>query len=157
MKPMYADNYPQFGWLLENPESTIGSLPYVTMKFKRDRNIPNKTELNKLQCQFDDLVADIENLEHSRYQKPTIIALSIGIFGIAFMAGSVFAYLAGMFLLMVALALPGFAGWIIPCFCFKYFRRQKERETAPVIDQKFDKIYEVCKKANCLLAVWSIK
>jgi len=151
MKPMYADNYPQFGWLLEKPESNIGSLLFTTMKFKRDRNISNKMELNKLQCQFDDFVAEIENLEHSKYQKPVIIALSIGILGIAFMAGSVFACLAGMFLLMAALAVPGFAGWIIPYFCFKYLRRQKERETAPLIDQKLDGIYEVCKKANCLL------
>ena len=151
MESVYADCYSNFGWELEGTSTPIQSVGSVTMKFKRDRKIRNKAELSRLQRQFDSCAAEIEALERSQILGASAAAYLIGILGTAFMAGSVFAYLAGMLPLSVILAIPGFAGWILPYFCYCTLRRKKIGQTAPLIDQKHDEIYEVCKKANGLL------
>jgi hypothetical protein len=151
MEPIYADGYANFGWVLEGVSTPIQSVGSVTMKFKRDRKIRNKAELSRLQRQFDSCAAEIDALERSQIIGASAAAYSIGILGAAFMAGSVFAYLANMLPLSVILAIPGFAGWIIPYFCYCTIRKKKTDKTAPLIDQKYDEIYEVSKKANGLL------
>jgi hypothetical protein len=151
MEPIYADGYGNFGWVLEGTSTPMQSIGSVTMKFKRDRKIRNKAELSRLQRQFDSCAAEIEALERSRTLGASAAAYGIGILGSAFMAGSVFAYLANMLPLSVILAIPGFAGWIIPYFCYCTLHKRKTDKTAPLIDQKHDEIYEVCKKANGLL------
>ena len=69
------------------------------MKFKRDRKVRNKAELTRLQRQFDSCVSEIESLERSKYLRASVFAYIIGVVGTAFMAGSVFAYLADMLVL----------------------------------------------------------
>ncbi|MNC67295.1 hypothetical protein D3C75_1177780 [compost metagenome] len=80
-----------------------------------------------------------------------MVANVIGVIGTSFMAGSVFANQADMLPLSIILAVPGFVGWIIPYFLFSSISKKKTNKVAPLIDQKFDKIYEVCEKANALL------
>lgn len=145
---VYADGYANFGWALESTTIPIQNIGSVTMKFKRDRKIRNKAELSRLQRQFESDIVEIEGLESSK----TIGAYSIGIIGVAFIAGSVFAYNAGLVPLSIILAIPGFIAWIIPYFSYLSFRKKKTEQTAPLIDQKYDEIYEACKKANGLLA-----
>lgn len=152
MEPVYSDGYNNFGWTLEGSSIPIQKVGSVTMKFKRDRKIRNKAELTRLQRHFDSCVAEIERLELSKIVGASAAAYGIGIAGTALMAGSVFAYLAGMLPLSVILAVPGFAGWIIPYFCYLNISRRKTEEVTPLIDQKYDEIYEVCEKANGLLA-----
>ncbi len=151
MEPVYADGYTNFGWALEGTSTPIQSVGSVTMKFKRDRKIRNKAELGRLQRQFDSCVAEIDRLEFSKSIAASAAAFSIGIAGTAFMAGSVFAYLADMLPLSVILAIPGFAGWILPYFCYLNIRRKKTEQVSPMIDQKYDEIYEVCEKASAIL------
>ena len=62
-----------------------------------------------------------------------------------------FSYLNGMLPLMVILAVPGFLGWIIPCFCYKKLQRTKAAQIAPIIEQKNDEIYAVCEQGCRLL------
>jgi len=65
--------------------------------------IRNKAELTRLQRQFDSCVAEVVALEQSKTTGAMIAALSIGIAGTAFMAGSIFAYLADMLLFCIIL------------------------------------------------------
>ncbi|SEL50223.1 hypothetical protein [Paenibacillus sp. OK003] len=149
---VYADGYTHFGWTLEGTSTPFQNVGSVTMKFKRDRKIRYKAELTRLQRQFEACVTDIESLERSKFTSASIVAYGIGLVGTACMAGSVFAYLDNMLPLSVILAIPGFAGWIIPYFSFSGIRRKKTDKVTPFIDKKYDEIYEVCEKANGLLA-----
>ncbi len=151
MEPIYADGYPNFGWLLEGTSFGIQNIGSLTMKFKRDRKLRNKAELSRLQRQFDSCVGEIEKLEFSKTVTASITAYVIGILGAAFMAGSVFAFTAGQTPLFIILAIPGLLGWIIPYFAYVSIRRKKTEKVMPLIDQKYDEIYEVCEKANGLL------
>lgn len=153
MVSVYADGYTNFGWTLEGTSHPIQKVGSVTLKLKRDRKIRNKAELTRLQRQFDACVNDIIALEHSKVIAAAATAYVIGIFGTAFMAGSVFAYLADMLPIMVILAIPGFVGWIIPYFCYVHISKKKTDKVTPLIDGKYDEIYDVCEKANNMLSI----
>lgn len=152
MESVYADGYANFGWTLEDSALTLQSISTVTMKFKRDRKIRNKAELSRLQRQFDSCVAEIQRLTESKTTTASIAAYAIGIVGAAFMAGAVFAFQGALTLLFILLAIPGVLGFILPYFSFVSIRRKKTEQVMPLIDAKYDEIYELCKKANALLA-----
>lgn len=148
---VYADGYESFGWTLENtsPSLTIGP---SLMKFKRDRKLRNKAELTRLQRQFETCVDGIISLEKSRTVIASIAAYTTGILGTAFMAGAIFAYLAGMIPLMILLAIPATVGWILPYLCYRKLYSSQTAKVTPLIDLKYDEIYTVCEKASSLLA-----
>ena len=150
MESVYADGYENFGWKADDTYNPLRGFGPVTLKFKRDRKIRNKAELTRLQRQFDACVADIVSLENSKDSSASVIAYSVGIVGCAFMAGAVFSYLAGLMPLMIILAIPGFAGFIFPYFCFKRARVKRTEKVTPLIDAKYDEIYDVCEKASGL-------
>lgn len=152
MEPVYADGYVHFGWSLEGITTPVQNVGAVTLKFKRDRKIRNKAELTRLQRQFDACATDIETLERSKVIAASAVAYVIGVIGTAFMAGSVFAYIHDLLPLSIILAVPGFAGWIAPYLCYCSISKKKTNRVTPLIDQKYDEIYEVCEKANGLLA-----
>jgi hypothetical protein len=95
----------------------------------------------------------IESLERSKESAAQIAAFTIGIIGTAFMAGSVFAYLAGMAPLMVILAIPGFFGWVFPYFLYKEVKAKRTKTVAPFIDEQYNALYDVCEKAYEILSV----
>jgi hypothetical protein len=145
LKSVYADGYPNFGWQPENEG-------FGRLRFKRNRKIRNKAELTRLQRQFESNVKQIESLENSKTTKAQVIALTIGILGTAFMAGSTFAFIyAQMIPLMIILAIPGFIGWILPYFSYKRVYEKRIEMVTPLIDQQYDAIAEACEKANSLL------
>ena len=69
------------------------------------------------------------------------------------MAGSTFAVTADppQILLCIILAIPGFLGWILPCFLYKRGVRKQTEKITPLIEEKYDEIYEICEKGNKLL------
>lgn len=153
------DGYECFGWELdkkrtENRESKNPSYPKrEVLHLKRNRKIINKMELTRLQRNFEACMKEIETLEKSKTSAATIYALVTGIIGTAFMAGSVFAVTAQPphIILSIFLAIPAFVGWIIPYFLYiRVVRKQTEKFT-PLIEQKYDEIYEICEKGNKLL------
>jgi hypothetical protein len=151
MGSVYTDCYENFGWSLEGTSQPIQGISSVTLKFKRDRKIRNKAELTRLQRQLDACIRDVEMLEKSKVTGAAAAAFSLGIAGTAFMAGSVFAYLGGMLVLCIILAVPGFTGWVIPYFVYLALYQKRNAKVTPMIDEKYDEIYEVCEKANALL------
>lgn len=92
-------------------------------------------------------------MNHSKTAAALMISLLVGILGTAFMAGSVFAVTAEppVLWLTILLAVPGFAGWILPYFLYRGVTRKKEAEINPLIEQKFDEIYRICEKGSGLL------
>ena len=153
MESMYVDGYQNFGWMLEKSSAPQIGLNNITLKFKRDRKIRNKMELTRLQRQFDSCVSEITEMEKSKAAGASIIAYTVGLIGTAFMAGSVFAVVATppLILLCIILAVPAFIGWILPYFLYKSNYAKKAAKLAPLIDSKYDEIYEVCERANNLL------
>lgn len=153
------DSYKNFGWVVDdNLSSEISSnLPNsranVVLRLKRDRKIINKMELTRLQRNFEFCIKEIDRLEKSKTSKATMYALIVGIIGTAFMAGSVFAVTATppMIVLCIILAIPAFAGWILPYFIYKNVVRKRTEKVTALIEEKQDEVYEICEKGSKLL------
>ena len=153
------DGYKNFGGVVDeniNPsEVTHVSNPYasVVLRLKRNRKIMNKMELTRLQRNFEFCLKEISHLEKSKTSKATICALTVGIIGTAFMAGSVFAVTAEppRLVLCVILAVPAFAGWILPYFLYKNLVNKRTEKVNSLIEEKQDEIFEICEKGNRLL------
>ena len=153
------DGYECFGWELDESmtvhRESINS-PYqkkTILHLKRNRKIVNKTELTRLQRNFEACVKEIEALEKSKTSSATMYALIVAIIGTAFIAGSVFAVTAQTpyIILSALLAVPGFIGWILPYFLYKKTAENQTEKIVPLIEQKYDEIYEICEKGNKLL------
>lgn len=73
--------------------------------------------------------------------------------GTAFIACSTFAVTAvpPKILLCIIFAIPGFLGWILPYFLYKKIVRNQTEKLTPMIEAKYDEIYEICEKGNKLL------
>jgi hypothetical protein len=151
MESMYADGYQNFGWMLESTSKPLVGVNTIAMKFKRDRKIRNKAELTRLQRQFDACASEITRIEKSKNSHALTIALIVGLIGTAFLAGATFAYLGGLIVLCIILALPGFIGWILPHFLYNSTYSKQAAKVDPLIEKKQDEIYEVCERANTLL------
>ncbi len=153
------DGYRNFGWVVdENINSGIAGNtpnPYanVVLRLKRDRKIMNKMELTRLQRNFEFCLKEISHLEKSKTSQAIIYALSVGLMGTGFMAGSVFAVTAAtpMVALCVILAIPAFAGWIAPYFIYKSVVRNRTEKLNLLIEEKQDEIFAICEKGNKLL------
>jgi len=144
---VYADGYPNFGWKLEGSSRPLIGMSTVNLKLKRDRKIQNKPELTRLQRQFESYVNEIEKLEQSRTTAASIVAYIAGIFGTACLAGAVFSFLAANIPLCIILAVPGFIGWVLPYFLFLKISDKRIVKITPIIEQRYDSIFEVCEKA----------
>ena len=131
------DGYENFGWEVDEniiqygmekyPEKA-GASPHrkAVLRLKRNRKIINKMELTRLQRNFEACVAEIGNLEKEKTSRPAVQALSLGI-------------------------IPGFLGWIFPYFLYKRGVRKQTEKITPLIEEKYDEIYEICEKGNKLL------
>lgn len=150
---LYLDSYSCFGWEEDRNGDCDSNGGRRILHFRRDRRICNKTELTRLQRNFDGCIAEIERLEGEKAAMPTMWALVIGVLGTAFMAGSVFAVTAEppQMLLSILLAVPGFLGWIVPFFLYQKLLYWQERRIAPLIEEKYDELYAICEKGSRLL------
>lgn len=153
------DGYENFGWeldenLSENREGrNLTVQPKKVLRLKRNRKIVNKMELTRLERNFEACVNEIDKLEKEKTSTATVYALVLGIIGTAFMAGSTFAVTAQPpnYILCIILAVPGFLGWIFPYFLYKKVVGKQTGRVAPLIEEKYDEIYEICEKGNKLL------
>ena len=153
------DGYECFGWELDENMAGSGESKNpsyqkkAVLHLKRNRKIINKTELTRLQRNFEACIKEIEALEKSKTSAATMYALIAALIGTAFIAGSVFAVTAQppYIILSILLAIPGFIGWIIPYFLYKKAAGKQTEKIVPLIEQKYDEIYEICEKGNKLL------
>lgn len=149
---MYLDCYEAFGWELDE-NFNAPSIGLNTIHMKRDRKIINKMELDRLQQHFEACAREIEDLERSKHTIASIWALVVGTIGVVLMAGSVFAvtHTPPIYWLCVLLGVPALACWLCPYLLFRYKVRVQTRKVQPLIEAKYDEIYEVCQKAHSLL------
>ena len=147
------DGYTNFGWILDENIQPSKILGKVSIKLKRDRKIVNKAELTRLQRHFEACLKEIDIAEKSKTHYATIVALSIGVIGTAFMAGSVFAITTTppMIVLSIILAIPAFIGWLLPYFAYKELVRKRADIISKLVEQKYDEIYEICEKGSKLI------
>lgn len=150
---MYLDGYESFGWQEDERFGQTHIGLSCTLNLRRDRKILNKMELTRLQRNFEASMEEIITLERSKTTLPQIVSLAVGIIGTAFMAGSVFAVTANppIIWLCILLALPAFAGWILPYFLYTSLLGKRKKIVEPLIEQKYDEIYSLCEKGNTLL------
>ena len=159
------DSYPCFGWE-EDPnrrqmapgdgavrQAASARKDSVTLFFRRNRAICNKAELTRLQRNFDSCVAELHALERTKTSASLLAALTIGVIGTAFMAGSTFAVVADppIIWLTILLAIPGFIGWIVPVFLYRRVLQKKTAEIDPLKEQKYEEIEAICEKGHHLL------
>ena len=152
------DGYECFGWEIDNNLHGSGIVSpgvssKVVVRMKRNRKIVNKMELTRLQRNFEACVKEIEMLENAKTSDATMYAIIIGVIGTAFMAGSVFAVTAQppQVLLCILLAIPAFIGWALPYIVYNKLVRRQTEKILPLIEEKYDEIYELCEKGNKLL------
>lgn len=148
---LLIDGYLSFGWIENENNRADGEKDMI--RLKRDRKIMNKAELTRLQRHFEACVNEIDELEKSKDSMAIMVSIMIGIIGCAFMAGSVFAvtHVPPMIVLCIALAIPGFLGWILPILIYKYMVKKRTEKIIPMIEQKYDEIHEICEKGSRLL------
>ena len=148
----YLDSYESFGWKQDENFLPQESRDRVTLHLKRDRKLVNKTELTRLQRNFEANLEEIRSMEHSKTSAATLWASCIALVGTAFIAGAVFAVTADppQIVLCILLAIPGFAGWIAPWFVYRWVRDRKTRKVTPFIEAKIEEIYEICEKGQSL-------
>lgn len=145
---MMIDSYENFGW---NIDDNIKDK--IKIVLKRNQKIINKVELTRLQRNFESCLHEIEALNKSKHSSAAIAAILTGLVGTFFMALSVFAATATPInvLLCIVFGVPAMILWILPIFIYKYFYKKREQQVTPLIDQKYDEIYEVCRKGYKLL------
>lgn len=153
------DGYESFGWeedgrLTDN--GTAGNPPLrqrAVLRMKRNRKIVNKVELTRLERNFEACVNEIGKLEKAKTSAATMYSIILGVIGTAFMAGSVFAVTAQppCYVLCILLAVPGFLGWTFPYFLYKKIAGRQTEKITPLIEAKYDEVYEICEKGNKLL------
>ncbi|GAA2182483.1 hypothetical protein GCM10009785_21940 [Brooklawnia cerclae] len=157
LEPLYKDTYRSFGWIIENTTTGVlaGGAPNpttVTLKLKRDRRIRNRPLVNELQRKAESAMEAIHDLENSRTSTALAVALAIGIVGSAFLAGSVFAIEAGLWVLSIPLGAVGLLGWLAGYLAHGRIKARKTTQTAPLIDEQYEIIYDASEQAARLLA-----
>lgn len=158
MVSLLLDGYENFGWEVNeclpgsSREGKPGGSQKSVIRLKRDRKIINKAELTRLQRNFEACVAEIQMLEKKKTSAATAYALVLAIIGTACMAGSTFAVTAQppFIVLSIILAVPGFLGWIFPYFLYRRIQEKQTEKMTPLIEAKYDEIYEICEKGNKL-------
>lgn len=150
---LLLDGYENFGWEVNENLSENGKGGKIVIRLKRDRKILNKVELTRLQRNFEACVSEIQTLEQRKTSGATAYAILFGVMGTAFMAGSVFAVTSQppYYILCILLAIPGVLGWIFPYFLYKRIVRKHTEKITPLIEAKYDEIYDLCEKGNKLL------
>lgn len=154
MAALLLDGYENFGWEVnDSMGGKSGGGQKTVIRLKRDRKILNKAELTRLQRNFEACIAQIQTLEQRKTSVATAYAIVLGVIGTAFMAGSTFAVTAQppYYILCILLAIPGFLGWIFPYFLYKKIVGKQTEKLTPLIEEKYDEIYEICEKGNKLL------
>lgn len=149
----YLDGYLNFGWILDEDVKQKKVSGQVTLHLKRDRKILNKTELTRLHRHFESCMNEIDTMEKSKNSFSTMISIILGIIGTVFMAGSTFAVTNDppIIFLCIVLAILGFIGWILPHFIHKAVFKKMSKKLNPLIEKKYDEIYEICEIGNKLM------
>ena len=124
----------------------------VALKFKRDRQIASKLELNRLERKCEDALSAISGMERKDNAFTMGIALGSGIVGTAILALAVHSFMSANTIIGVFLAVLGVAGWGIGFFANLKMGKKRASKTEPMIQAQLDVAYSACEQAHALLA-----
>ena len=149
----YLDAYKNFGWEVGETQRSQDKGSHATVTLRRDRRIVNKAELTRLQQNFEACAGDIRALEAAKTTSASVLALTSGLVGTAFMAGSVFAVTAQppSIPLCVLLAVPALLLWGGAWVLYRWQTRRKTQQLTPLIEDKYEEIYGLCERGHQLL------
>ena len=177
---MYIDCMESFGWkLVENDGYDAGTLltnlhpvnlgrnlasaaqsfgetadpsETMTLKFKRDRRIENKQQLEKLEREYEDALSAIQKAERKKAAQKMGISLGTGIIGTLFIGLAVYNFVFANIVSGVLFAAVGAIGWAIGFFSNIKIGKKKSTQAAPYVDEQLNIVYNACEKAHALLA-----
>lgn len=181
LEPVWRDSYNSFGWEVEegraarkkpvwgplrvmaaplallpgsffkNMVSGYESEDEMELRLKRDRQIQNKNELNRLQASMEGTLNEMEHMEETKTFGASAAAYAIGLVGTIFMGLSVFSYLAANLQACIVLAVPGFLGWLLPFAAYAVLKKRRERSVSEAMAGKFDELNTICMQAHALV------
>lgn len=177
---MYIDCMSNFGWMLVEEDmrgipSTLSNLnpvnlgvnianaaqtfaettdgtEMVTLKFKRNRRIENKHELNRLERQCEEALSAINRLERNNNAQSMGVSLGTGIIGAAFIGLAVYNFIFSNIVLGVVFAVVGAIGGAIGFFSNRKIGQKKAAKTEPQIQTHLDAAHSACEQAHALIA-----
>ncbi len=136
------------GQLFKNMVLEHVSTTKAELKMKRNRKIPNKNELNRLQVSLEAALNEMENLEKSKTHGASVAAYIIGLLSTVCMALSMFSYLASSIAGCIGFAVPAFIGWMFSYVAYILIRNRREKIVDKEIETKFDTVNEICMLAH---------
>lgn len=129
----------------------------IQLQMKRERNLENKMQLNRIQVEFETGAKEIDSLEESRTIVASVVSVSTGLLGAVFMAGSVFTYLEGMLAACAGLAVPGFAAWVAAVLLYYFLKNKRNQTVDRLIDEKQEALEQILKEAYELVQLMILK
>lgn len=165
LEQLYVDCYQSLGWnLTKVSENTLTKDYYinggiliepslVTLKFKRNRKIKNKTELLKIQRNMENSFKKIDKLKKEPELISTMYSLILGVTGMTFIIFSILSFISKnpFYILGVINGIVGFIGLISALLIYNKKRKQIQEKNEILIEEEYDSIYEYCKKAHNLI------
>lgn len=123
----------------------------VELKLKRDKNLPNKNELNRLQGYFENTMNEMEHMERTKMVTAYIGSSVCGLLGTVFMTLSVFTVIAGNVIGCIGFAVPGFIAWVLGAALYYILKGRREKSIEKEYEQKYEIIDDICERAYILL------
>ncbi len=149
-----ADMYEAFGWEITGVNPAVADS--VTLSFKRDRKLPHKQELARLERQAEETFTVLTRLESAKTKGSMIFALVFGCIAalvlgggmslVLLHSGSVAAWVGGIALGLVGIVLCG-----INYPLYRKAQEKKTRQLSPAIDENEEKLANLLEKGNDLL------
>ena len=146
-RAFYKRCYENFGWQqVENAGNGEDSGLYL----RRHRKLMNRTELTRLQREFEACMEEIERLERSvsGYARGTAAALVAVI-----LAGCLLMVTSGspLFKLIIGLVLLNAVGWTLVYILYEHVKGRRTSEIMVFVEKKYREIEDLCNKGNALL------
>lgn len=146
---LYEDTYRAFGWIVTDEHNAPGA---VEFKLKRDRSIRSRSAISELERKAEQALTNIGRLKSSPHTFAMSSAMTVGLIGTAFIAGSVFTLLGGFIFASVALGVVGLLGWAGGAASFFAVRKRRTAKLAARMDDEYRAVYESSEQATRLLA-----
>lgn len=124
----------------------------LTLKFKRDRKIENRQELDELERKFREVLSEAAKIERRSNGQAMSVTLGTGIIGAAFIGLAVYSFMSANIFLGILFATVGLIGWAVGAYFGLRSGSAKSEKIEPQIQEKLDKAYEACEQAHMLLA-----
>lgn len=150
---MVADYYESLGWELTNRTGFLN----LTLTFRRDRKIANKSDLVKAQKNLDSALKHIELLEKKKTASPRLASVIFGsisslILGLGMSSCLVWGNETIYMIAGVIVGVVGIIGCLVTYPLFSKLRRNSTAKVLPFINSKYDEISNICENANKLVA-----